>query len=160
LQIVIQILEVTAHLHSSCGRSQTPSFCCTMSNAPDAPYTLVLDACHSSDYLTDILFGSNTDGQHSPDMYHFTLLHALQGHKIWQVFFIIDLNMLVIDKDNDYTLANRTTATLQRMKDLGMEVLAYGKKKTFPNQRKLFTIYFQVKSPEEKLRKIKSAYRK
>jgi hypothetical protein len=74
------------------------------------------------------------------------------------VFFIIDLNMLVIDKDNDYTLANRTTATLQRMKDLGMEVLAYGKKKTFPNQRKLFTIYFQVKSPEEKLQKIKSAY--
>jgi hypothetical protein len=131
-----------------------------MSDAPDAPYTPVLDACHASDYLTDILFGSNTDGEHIPVCYRVTVLRALQGQKIEQVFFIIDLDVLVMDEDNDYSLANRTKATLQRMKDLGMEVLAYGKKKTFPNKRKLFTIYFQVKSPEEKLRKIKSAYRK
>jgi hypothetical protein len=159
LQIEIRIFEATAHhLHYSCGTSQTPSFCCT--SMPDTPYTPVLDACRASDYLREILFGSSTESQHIPDMYRDTLIRALKEHKIEQAFFILDLDVLVIDEDDDYTLAKRTAGTLQRMKELGMEVLAYGKTKTFPKQKKIFTHYFQVKSPEEKLRKIQGAYGK
>ena len=55
-----------------------------------------LDTCNASDYLSDILFGSD-DSNHIPKDYHIKLISALQGSKIEQVFFVLDLDVIIVE---------------------------------------------------------------
>ena len=117
-----------------------------------------LDTCNVSDYLSDICFGSD-DSNHIPKDYHVTLIRALQGNKNEQVFFVLDLDVIIINI-KDYMLAPRTAYTLERMKKMWMEVFAYGKKKTFPNSKDLFFCYQQANSIAEKEKLFKKLYHK